>query len=74
MPSQEPITPGQIKPESCREPETSSPFQQSNVNLQAPRNGVHGYTTGSVPRTRLATMHMERVARQATAGLILAGS
>ena len=44
MPLQEPISPGQIKPESCREPETSSRLQQTNANLQAPRNGVHGYT------------------------------
>jgi hypothetical protein len=45
MPLQEPIYPGQIKPESCREPETSSRLQQTNVNLQAPRNGAHGYST-----------------------------
>jgi len=44
MPSQDPISPGQIKPESCREPQTSSRLQQTNVNLQAPRNGVNGYT------------------------------
>ena len=43
MPPQEPVNPGQIKPESCREPETSSRLQQTNANLQAPRNGVHGY-------------------------------
>ena len=44
MPPQEPVNPGQIKPESCREPETSSRLQQTNANLQAPRNGVHGYS------------------------------
>jgi hypothetical protein len=44
MPSQEPISAGQIKPESCREPEISSRLQQTNVNLQAPRNGVNGHS------------------------------
>jgi hypothetical protein len=43
MPSQEAVNPRQIKPESCREPETSSPFQQRNVNLQPPRKSVVGY-------------------------------
>src|ERR1035438_6681991 len=42
MPSQEPVNPRQIKPESCREPETSSPFQQRNVNLQPSRKSVEG--------------------------------
>jgi len=46
MPSQEAVNPRQIKPESCREPETSSPFQQRNVNLQPPRKSVEGYTNG----------------------------
>src|ERR1039458_8640809 len=43
MLSQEPVNPRQIKPESCREPETSSPFQQRNVNLQPPRKSVGCY-------------------------------
>jgi hypothetical protein len=43
MPSQEPISPGQIKPESCREPQTSSRLQQTNVNLQAPPKSEEGY-------------------------------
>ena len=48
MPSQEPISAGQIKPESCREPQTSSPFQQRNVSLQPPRKSVEGYTERTV--------------------------
>jgi len=48
MPPQEPVNPGQIKPESCREPETSSRLQQTNANLQAPRNGVHGYRIAGI--------------------------
>jgi hypothetical protein len=43
MPSQEPITPRQIKPESCREYETWSSLRREDVNLQPPRNAVHGY-------------------------------
>src|ERR1039458_3230620 len=44
MPSQEPISAGQIKPESCREPQTSLRLQQTNVNLQAPPKCAESYT------------------------------
>ena len=44
MGSQEPITSGQIKPESRREHETCSRLQHRTVNLQPPRNAVEGYT------------------------------
>ena len=47
MPSQEPITSGQIKSESSREPEISSPQLQSNVNLLPPQNSPNGYTVTS---------------------------
>jgi hypothetical protein len=43
MPAQEPISPGQIKPESSREPQTSSRLQQTNVNLQAPPKSEERY-------------------------------
>ena len=52
MPSQEPVTSGQIKSESSRETETSSPKLQRNVSLQPPRRGANGYTEvpfGPVP-------------------------
>ena len=44
MPAQEPISPGQIKPESSREPQTSSRLQQTNVNLQAPPKSEERYS------------------------------
>jgi hypothetical protein len=44
MPSQEPISPGQIKPESSREPQISSRLQQTNVKLQAPPKSEESYT------------------------------
>ena len=47
MPSQEPISPGQIKPESSREPQTSSRLQQTNVNLR-----LHGKARSATPWMR----------------------
>ena len=56
MPSQEPISAGQIKPESCREPQTSSPFQQRNVSLQPPRKSVEGYNKDGLARHKDADL------------------
>ena len=67
MSSQEPVTPRQIKPDSRREPETSSPFQQRNVNLHPPRKSVEGY---KVVAERLGFKHDEALSLgRALAGL-----
>jgi hypothetical protein len=67
MPSQEPISPGQIKPESSREPQISSRLQQTNVKLQAPPKSEESYSAQAIANIRAGVAK-----RMAAQGKVLA--